>query len=583
MRNRLTLCGLTILIAAVILADRTAAADLVTALRRPVAMAQSNDGNLLYVANRDSGSISVIDLDSRKVVAEKTVGQRLSALIALPDSNRLLAADEATHKLLVINASAGELHVSQELAVSPYPVSLCLLDDGKRVSIASLWSRRVMLVVFANNGEASISQVLNLPFAPRAQLLLPEHDKLLVADSFSGRLALIKATTGELNDLREFPGHNIRGLGVSADGKMLLVAHQMLNELAHSIRNDIHWGLLMSNDLRWLQIDSVLAGGKQLYQGAHMHPLGEAGRGGGDPGGLAVAPDGTVCVAISGVNEVAIGKEGDFSMHRVPVGRRPTAVTISKDGHTAFVANTLDDSISVIALAERKVTATIPLGPTPPLSLAQRGELLFYDATISHDGWMSCHSCHTDGHANGQMNDNFSDRSFGAPKRVLSLLGVRDTFPLAWNGQIQTLERQIDNSVEKTMQREDPLPREDVKAIAAYVKTLEPPPPLDELRGTQDTAAAERGRQVFAKHDCAQCHAAPAYTSPEAYDVGLKDSQGNTEFNPPSLRGLSHRAPFLHDNRAATLEEVFLKHGHPSDTTFTADEVKDLTAFLLGL
>ena len=583
MRHHLTLCGLTILVAAVILADWTTAADLVSALRRPVAMAQSNDGNLLFVANRDSGSISIIDLDSRQAVAEKSVGRRLSALIALPDSNRLLAADEATHKLLVIDASAGVLQVSQELTVSPYPVSLCLLEDGKRVSIVSLWSRRVTLVDVSEENQAAISQTLDLPFAPRTQLLLSEHDKLLVADSFSGRLAMIDSANGRLADLREFPGHNIRGLGVSADGKMLLVSHQMLNELAHSIRNDIHWGLLMSNDLRWLQIDSVLAGGKQLYQGAHMHPLGEAGRGGGDPGGLAVAPDGTVCVAISGVNEVALGKEGDFSMHRISVGRRPMAVTISRDGRTAYVANTLDDSISVIDLPERKVAATIPLGPMPPLSLAQRGELLFYDATISHDGWMSCHSCHTDGHANGQMNDNFSDRSFGAPKRVLSLLGVRDTFPLAWNGQVQTLERQIDNSVEKTMQREDPLPREDVKAIAAYVKTLELPPPLDVLRGTQDGAAIERGRQVFAKHDCANCHAAPIYTSPETFDVGLKDSQGNTEFNPPSLRGLSHRGPFLHDNRAATLEEVFLKHRHPSDTPFTADEVKDLSAFLLGL
>src|SRR5262245_17127001 len=104
---------------------------------------------------------------------------------------------------------------------------------------------------------------------------------------------------------------------------------------------------------------------------------------------------------------------------------------------------------------------------SPRLSLAQRGELLFYDARLSHDGWMSCHSCHTDGHSNDQMNDNFSDRSFGSPKRVLSLLGVKDTLPLAWSGQVKTLEEQIQNSVTSTMQREDPLPNEDARAIAA--------------------------------------------------------------------------------------------------------------------
>ena len=146
-------------------------------------------------------------------------------------------------------------------------------------------------------------------------------DTLVVADSFGGRLALIDPASRKLRETRQFPGHNVRGLGVSPDGKMLVVAHQLLNELAHSIRNDIHWGLLMSNDLRWLEVNSVLAGGKELYHGAHMHPLGEAGKGGGDPGGLDISGSGMVCVAISGVNQVAIGKEGDFSMQRLKVGR----------------------------------------------------------------------------------------------------------------------------------------------------------------------------------------------------------------------------------------------------------------------
>jgi cytochrome c peroxidase len=219
----------------------------------------------------------------------------------------------------------------------------------------------------------------------------------------------------------------------------------------------------------------------------------------------------------------------------------------------------------------------------PELSLAERGELLFYDARLSHDGWMSCHSCHTDGHANGQMNDNFSDRSFGASKRVLSLLGVADTLPLAWNGSVASLERQIHNSVENTMQRDETLAREHVQALAAFLKTLTIPPPVDVLRGTQNPAARERGRLIFEQRDCAKCHAPPTYTTPKTYDVGLRDSQGSREFNPPSLRGLSHRGPFFHDSRATTLEGVFLTHGHPGDSSYSAAEVADLLAFLKSL
>ena len=106
--------------------------------------------------------------------------------------------------------------------------------------------------------------------------------------------------------------------------------HQMLNELAHTVRNDVHWGLVMSNDLRWLTLREVLSGKDQLsYTGAHMHPIGEAGRGGGDPMGLTVAADGTVVVAVSGTDEVAFGKEDDFSLYRMQISSPMAAISVA--------------------------------------------------------------------------------------------------------------------------------------------------------------------------------------------------------------------------------------------------------------
>src|SRR2546430_7868047 len=49
----------------------------------------------------------------------------------------------------------------------------------------------------------------------------------------------------------------------------------------------------------------------------------------------------------------------------------------------------------------------------------------------------------SDGHTNGLLNDNFTDGSFGTPKRVLSLLGVKDTGPWAWTGHLDKLPEQI--------------------------------------------------------------------------------------------------------------------------------------------
>ena len=200
-------------------------------------------------------------------------------------------------------------------------------------------------------------QALDLPFSPRELRLLEDAQRLVIGDSFGGQLAVVDTSNPEAGPLRllgvrQFPGHNIRGMGVSANGKMLLIAHQMLNELAHTVRNDVHWGLLMSNDLRWLKIESVLEGGSDLYKGAHMHPLGEAGSATADPSGLAVSPQGVVVVTLGGVREVAVGRENDFSLQRVNVGRRPVAVVIHPNGKRAYVANMFDDSISVVDLED---------------------------------------------------------------------------------------------------------------------------------------------------------------------------------------------------------------------------------------
>jgi YVTN family beta-propeller protein len=364
---------------------------------------------------------------------------------------------------------------------------------------------------------------------------------------------------------------------------MLAIAHQMLNDLAHTVRNDIHWGMLLSNDLRWLPLKAALDPNAELYAGAHMHPLGDPGRGGADPSDLAITTGGLAIVSMGGADQVALGSEQDFTLRRIAVGRRPTAVLVSRDEKLAYVANTFDDSISVIDLSREEKVAEISLGPQPELSIADRGELLFYDGGLSHDGWMSCHSCHPDGHTNGMLNDNFSDGSFGASKRVLSLLGLADTAPYAWNGQMPDLRVQIRTSVQSTMQRAEPPSESEAAELAAYLKTLQPPPSLDELRGTADAAAIERGTAIFQSQKCGRCHTPPAYTFPETFDVGLSDSLGNRRFNPPSLRGLSHRGPYFHDNSAATLEDVFQVHGHQLERELTGRDLADLMTFLRSL
>ena len=65
--------------------------------------------------------------------------------------------------------------------------------------------------------------------------------------------------------------------------------------------------------------------------------------------------------------------------------------------------------------------------------------------------------------------------------------------------------------------------------------------------------------------------------------MGLADEKGLQRFNPPSLRGVSQREPYLHDGSAATLRDVFLARQHPRGAVYTAEEVSELVAYLARL
>jgi len=488
---------------------------------------------------------------------------------------------------LILIAADGQPKVLQRLRVSSHPVSVVASQQGDRCFVSSLWSHRVSQIDTPPGAPARVARVIDLPFAPRTLLLAKNDSRLIAAAAFAGQLAVIDAQRGKLLGVRRFPSHNIRGLAVGGAGKMLLVSHQMLNELAHTVRNDVHWGLLMSNDLRWLPLKGVLEGTEDLYAGAHMHPLGDAGHAAGDPAGVAIANNRLVVVALAGVGEIAFGREDDFSLARMRVGEHPVDVAITADSRRAYVANQFSDSISVVDLEHSRVASEISLGPMRPLTQLERGERLFYNARLSHDAWMSCHSCHPDGHANGLRNDNFTDASFGAPKQVLSLLGVSKTAPYAWNASSPSLEGQVSKSVQSTMQG-DELPPEQVADLAAYLRSLRPPPSLLHARGPHhdgenENAAMARGRDVFSKQNCMRCHQPPLYTTPKTYDVGLQDKEGNHEFNPPSLRGVSQRGPYFHDGSAESLEDVLHVFGHQLENPLSEQQSADLLTFLRSL
>jgi YVTN family beta-propeller protein len=593
MAKRSTQVLLVVLLSAVLIGSysrdepavcRACGVDAVPAkFRHPVALALAEDGRWLFIANERSGTISVIDTTNLKLAGEVAVGKRLLDVTATPNGRHLLAVDPEANELIILGRQGSDLKVVARIAVPIGPVKVRTAADGTRCYVASLWARKLTVIDLRPAlGSAPETPgkltTLTLPFAPREILILPNTDKLVVADAFGGKLAVVSQADVRIESVRELPAHNIRGLAVSTDGRYLLVCHQALHHHATTSRDDIHWGNLMTNLLRGIRITDLLRADADLLAGGVSDQLGEATHGAGDPAGIAVTANNQVVVPLAGVNEVAVGEALRSPYHRLPVGARPAAALISPDQRRAYVANAFDDSITVVDLNGPKVETTVPLGAPPDLGRADRGERLFYDARLSHDGWFSCHSCHTDGHTTGQLADTLGDGTYGTPKRILSLRGVGDTGPWAWTGNMPTLEAQIQKSVTTTM-RGLPLSQEQVADLAAYLRTLPAPPRLP----VADAAAVERGRAVFEGHSCHTCHAPPTYTSAKTYDVNLPDEAGHRAFNPPSLRGVVHGGPYFHDNRAVSLEDVFTRHRHQLTRELTPQELSELAAFLRSL
>ncbi|MBS1795035.1 MAG: VCBS repeat-containing protein [Acidobacteria bacterium] len=119
------------------------------------------------------------------------------------------------------------------------------------------------------------------------------------------------------------------------------------------------------------------------------------------------------------------------------------------------------------------------------------------------------------------------------------------------------------------------------------------------------TAAEDRGMQIFVNANCNFCHGGPALSDQNFHNVGVRpqnedtgrgavsgNNNDNGRFKTPSLRNLELRAPYMHNGRFATVEDVVEFYNRGGDFSapnkdprvrplnLTAAQKADLVAFL---
>jgi YVTN family beta-propeller protein len=272
-----------------------------------------------------------------------------------------------------------------------------------------------------------------------------------------------------------------------------------------------------------------------------------------------------------------------FVIARIPTQANPRRLGLSRDGKTLVVSNHLADSLTVIDTVKLKVIRHISLGGPKP-DAARRGEILFNSAKMTFHGQFTCASCHPNGHSDGLVWDLERD-GIGNFKKTKSLLGVKDTAPYGWHSSSPTLADRVQGTL-RTLHRHEPTKKE-IADLVAYLESLPPPqpPPVKEA----DKPAVARGKAIFQdKGRCASCHKRAALDDGKTHALGLRGpTDTQDDFDTPSLRGVSRNAPYLHDGRAATLEEIFTKHNpkkrHGAAHLLHEDELADLMAYLKSL
>lgn len=338
---------------------------------------------------------------------------------------------------------------------------------------------------------------------------------------------------------------------------------------------------------------------------------------------------------------ISIGIAGCSSEEKADV-RPPDSDALVKNQEKAE-SDQLDAVIQRILLRQELV----PLGDMPipdenPMTaeVVKLGQTLFFDPRLSGNNEVSCQTCHDPekGYGDDRPTLQKLDGSNGA-RNSPTIINSGYYSSYFWDGRASSLEEQALGPIQNPDEMNQTLPElvnelksvpgynelfaaafEDgiteeniAKALAAFQRlVVVKDTPYDQfLQGNMDALSPQeiRGLDLFAgKAFCSTCHNGPNLTDNKYYNIGLEtEDEGRFaitgepgdlgRIRTPSLYGITHTAPYMHDGSSATLEEVvdYYNRGgdnHANKSFFmkqfmplglTNEEKADLVAFLKSL
>ena len=535
------------------------------------------DGQRLFVSCRRSDEVLELTADDFEVLRRFRMRGQPTGLELSGDGDRLYVAVHAFDQVAVLDLDSGrEL---TRLATGRAPMSIRRSPSAEVLYVSSL------LPLLAVPGSP-----------PRNEVTVIDGERLRVRE----RIMLENANIG-------------RDLAFTRDGSLGLIAVSRPKNLIPEVQVARGW--------------VVTNGFALVYPGSTREPIqllvDLPNQSFADPHGIVVTPDADkFYLSCAGANTVIgvdmaklhdfidgadastlqtyanhLGASREYVASRIQVGANPTGLAVSPDGRWLYVCNRLEDTISVVDTRTDAVTRTLALGEVNADDPAIVGIQTFHSASRVFQNQFSCASCHPMGGVDGLQYDLEPD---GLGQNILdnrSLRGLLGTAPFKWTGTNPDIATQCGTRTAKWIARTGWFSSTQVVALADYILSI---PANENPYRPEDgrlTAAQKRGRELFERtvtndgepiperDQCHFCHAGPKFTSLEKFDVGTMSlTDTKNEFDNAHLVNLAESAPYLHDGRALSLEEIWTvynpddRHGISSD--WTKQQLNDLVEYL---
>jgi gliding motility-associated-like protein len=189
---------------------------------KPEGVSVSPDGSRVYVTNRGSNDISVINTTSNTVIKTIPVGTNPLGVVVSPDGSMVYVANQGSNTVTVINSLTNT--IISIIPVGSQPAGICISPDGKMVYVANFDDGSVSVISTATNTVVATIPIGGNPFEVAVN---PNGAELYVSNETSYVYKVSTATNTILaSALLNLSGNGrTRGLAVSADGQYLYVAN----------------------------------------------------------------------------------------------------------------------------------------------------------------------------------------------------------------------------------------------------------------------------------------------------------------------------------------------------------------------